>query len=98
MHCNSVRYNMCTMTLNDYLKDRHGSLTELARALGLQPAQVWQWKAGLRSVPMRYCAAIEAATAGQVTRVDLRPDDAHLIWPDLPAPQGQAAEQGVAHG
>lgn len=47
------------------------------------------------------CARIETETAGAVTRRDLRPDDAHLIWPDLaesepntppaPAEQAQAA-------
>ncbi len=29
------------------------------------------------------CTKIERATNGQVTRKDLRPDDWHLIWPEL---------------
>lgn len=29
------------------------------------------------------CVAIERATAGTVTRRDLRPHDWHLIWPEL---------------
>jgi len=32
--------------------------------------------------PMR-CVEIEKATAGQVTRRDLRPDDWDRIWPEL---------------
>jgi len=42
------------------------------------------------------CVSIERATDGAVTRRDLRPDDWHLIWPELvtadhPAPVEQAA-------
>lgn len=32
---------------------------------------------------MERCAAIEAATHGEVTRRDLRPDDWEQIWPEL---------------
>lgn len=35
-------------------------------------------------VPVAHCAAIEQATAAKVTRKDLRPDDWHVIWPELP--------------
>lgn len=31
----------------------------------------------------KICTAIEQITNGQVTRKDLRPDDWHLIWPEL---------------
>jgi DNA-binding transcriptional regulator YdaS (Cro superfamily) len=48
------------------------------------------WKAR-GSVPVEHCLAIERATEGAVTRRDLRPDDAHLIWPDIDAPQKEAA-------
>ena len=42
------------------------------------------------------CVAIERATNGAVTRRDLRPNDWHLIWPELidadhPAPVEAAA-------
>lgn len=30
-----------------------------------------------------YCTGIEIASCGKVTRQDLRPDDWHLIWPEL---------------
>ncbi len=29
------------------------------------------------------CSLVEMASNGQVTRQDLRPDDWHLIWPEL---------------
>lgn len=29
------------------------------------------------------CARIEAVSNGAVTRMDLRPDDGHVIWPEL---------------
>lgn len=31
----------------------------------------------------QYCVSIEKNSNGQVTRKDLRPDDWHLIWPEL---------------
>lgn len=64
-----------------------GNQSALARALGVSPQAVNQW---LKSkVPAERVLDIEAATSGQVTRHDLRPD----IYPlDDPAPkQGRAA-------
>lgn len=60
-----------------------GSQAALARRLGVTPAAVAQWLKGLRPVPPKQCVTIERATAGRVTRRDLRPDDWHLIWPEL---------------
>ena len=37
---------------------------------------------------MDRCTAIEQATAGAVRRWDLRPDDWHLIWPELIGAKG----------
>lgn len=68
-----------------------GSQLALAVAIGAAPAQVSQWVNGIRPVPAHYCLAIERATQGAVTRQDLRPDDAHLIWPDIKAPKRKAA-------
>ncbi|MGL4640598.1 MAG: transcriptional regulator [Shewanella sp.] len=73
------------MNLIDYLKEE-GAQASLASVLQKSPAQVWQWKEGIRPVPIDLCAQIEKATDGQVTRQELRPDDFWLIWPDLPAP------------
>ena len=55
----------------------------LAAKLGVPPALVSQWRTGARPVPIDRCPAIERATNGAVTRRDLRPDDWHLIWPEL---------------
>lgn len=38
---------------------------------------------GYRLAGEKLCVAIEKATAGQVARRDLRPDDWHEIWPEL---------------
>ena len=63
-----------------------GGLAALARAIQRPTAEVWQWKTGRRPVPAARCMAVEDATAGIVTRKELRPKDWHLYWPDLPAP------------
>ena len=70
------------MNLIAYL-DAHGSSIRLAKALGVAPAIISQWKCGVRPVPIEKCSAIEQATNGDVTRQDLRPEDWHLIWPEL---------------
>lgn len=83
------------MTLNEHLKNRgRGSVAELREAIGVKSdAQIRQWQHGYASrLPgPAYCVAIEKATAGAVTRRDLRPDDWHLIWPELAAPSKEAA-------
>jgi len=71
------------MKLNSYLKRDRGRASQLAVTLGLSPVLVSQWASGDRQVPVTRCAAIERATGGQVTRKDLRPQDWHLIWPEL---------------
>jgi DNA-binding transcriptional regulator YdaS (Cro superfamily) len=68
-----------------------GGQALLSRMLGVKTPTVNQWVKGFRPVPVGRCAAIERATGGAVTRRDLRPDDFHLIWPDL-------AEQEASHG
>lgn len=61
-----------------------GGQTALAKAIGVQQPHVWNWlNRSSGSVPAEHCAAIETATDGAVTRKDLRPDDWHLIWPEL---------------
>ena len=60
-----------------------GSQAGLAKAIDVAPAIVNQWRSGIRPVPVHHCHAIERATNGAVTRRDLRPDDWHLIWPEL---------------
>jgi TorA maturation chaperone TorD/DNA-binding transcriptional regulator YdaS (Cro superfamily) len=59
-----------------------GGQTQLARLLGVKQANVWHWLNKADRVPGEYVLAIEAATGGQVTRHDLRPD----LYPDAQAP------------
>lgn len=59
-----------------------GSQKALADLLGVSPKAVWAW-INRGSIPPNYCAAIEKATDGKVSRNVLRPDDFHLIWPEL---------------
>lgn len=54
-----------------------GGQSALARAIGgtVKQAHVWYWlNTEGAKVPPEHCAAIEAATAGKVTRQELRPD------------------------
>ena len=77
------------MNLSEYLASP-GALTvgELRMRAGVSSdAQIRQWQHGYanRRPGPAHCLAIERATNGAVTRRDLRPDDCHLIWPDLDA-------------
>jgi len=60
-----------------------GGQSNLARLLHVTAPTVNQWVSGKRPVSTERCIAIERITDGQVTRRDLRPDDWHLIWPEL---------------
>ena len=75
---------MRAMKLSDYLASQgRGAKSRLAAQVGGHASDVSAWLAGNRPVPVHRCAAIESATGGAVTRRDLRPDDWHLIWPEL---------------
>ncbi len=73
------------MELSEYVRDR-GAQAELARLLDVPPVLVHQWAKEKRPVPPRRCIDIEIATAGQVTRRELRKSDWHKFWPELAAP------------
>lgn len=60
-----------------------GYASRLSKKLNLPQALISQWANKVRPVPVERCTAIEQATNGAVTRRDLRPDDWHLIWPEL---------------
>ena len=79
------------MTIDSTLTTRGISSSQLARQIGVSAAVVYQWRRGLRPVPIERCAAIERATEGAITRRDLRPGDWADIWPEL-------AQQEEAHG
>ena len=84
------------MNLHEYLASPGArTVAQLREQIGAKSdAQVRQWQHGYanRKPGPQYCAAIERATVGAVTRKDLRPKDWHLIWPELkPATQQEAA-------
>lgn len=59
----------------------NGNAAKLARAVGVPPAMVSQWKTGVRSTSEEKCPLIESATEGSVTVEELRPD---LPWHRIP--------------
>jgi DNA-binding transcriptional regulator YdaS (Cro superfamily) len=75
------------MNLNEYLNSPGAlSVKELREAIGVQSdAQIRQWQHGYagRMPDAANAAAIEKATDRRVMRWDLRPNDWHLIWPEL---------------
>jgi len=82
------------MNLSDYLRQKGAlPISKLREMIGAKSDnQIRQWQHGYGGRipgPLYAAAAIERATDGAVRRQDLRPDDWHLIWPEL-------AEQEVA--
>ena len=71
-----------------------GGVGALAEKIGIAPSAISNWRARGTIPAPTYCLAIERATNGVVTRRDLRPDDFHLIWPDL-SDQAQPVAQEV---
>lgn len=75
------------------------SVKQLAASIGINgEAQLRQWQHGYanRRPGPEYCVAIERATDGQVRRWDLRPDDWHLIWPELIGAEGAPTVEAKA--
>ena len=58
-----------------------GGLAKLAGLLGESVQTVSNWRS--RGIPLVKCSLIEAASNGAITRRDMRPDDWHLVWPEL---------------
>lgn len=86
------------MGLDDYLKSGAGlTVAQLRQAIGAKSdAQIRQWQHGYadRLPNPVYCVAVERVTEGAVTRRDLRPNDWHLIWPELA--EATSAGEGAA--
>jgi DNA-binding transcriptional regulator YdaS (Cro superfamily) len=59
---------------------------ELAAASGTTRGHLQNIVYGLRACSPELASMLERATGGVVTRRDLRPDDWHLIWPELAEP------------
>lgn len=97
------------MQLNTWLKAQPGRIARLARAIGCTPSFISQIRAGpgasRRPVPAALCPRIEVETSFEVRRWEMRPDDWHLIWPELVGTEGapstptERVEQGSpGHG
>jgi len=80
------------MNLIEAAIDAAGGPSKVARELGVTVQAVCFWRDGKRSMPPEWYATLERMGGGVVTRKDLRPDDWHLIWPELAEPK---TEQGA---
>lgn len=74
----------------------------IAAKCGVVDAYLYQIFTRRKMAGAALCVAIERATGGRISRKHLRPEDWHLIWPEIaPAcgPQSTTASagQGVAH-
>jgi len=76
------------MNLADYIKSERGRGVALAAALDISASYLSQLAAADANVSPARCVEIERATAGDVRRWHLRPDDWHLIWPELIGSKG----------
>lgn len=91
---------MWDMQLSQWLSQAHGRGAALAAHLKVPSSFVSKMASGEKSIPVPHMAPIEAFTAGAVPRKEMRPDDWHLIWPELadttPAPTATVAGEGAA--
>jgi DNA-binding transcriptional regulator YdaS (Cro superfamily) len=81
------------MNLSTYLAADRGRQSALCKAIRVHAPDVSRWAKGERPIPLQHCASIEKTTGGAVRRWDLRPDDWHLIWPELIGLPGAPAVQ-----
>lgn len=77
------------MLLNEYINAQRGNATALADKIGVSLSYLSQLAAidpekRAALSPIR-AVQIEEATDRLVTRQEMRPDDWHLIWPELRA-------------
>lgn len=87
---------MAVMKLREHLKHIHRVEREaMAIRCGTTLGHLTNVSYGYKECGPALAVAIEQDTAGAVTRKDLRPNDWHLIWPELAA---QPKEGEVAHG
>ena len=87
---------MRSMDLKHYLKSVAGATRLLAGGLCVSDAYLRQMASGIRPISPERCVVIERLTAGQVSRMDLKPGSWAQIWPELASTQcPQPAVQGV---
>lgn len=60
-----------------------GGRTDFAQNVGSSVGHLTNVAYGYRPCSPVLCVQIEAAASGAVMRWELRPDDWHLIWPEL---------------
>jgi len=63
--------------------DACGGTAKLAALMGESVQTVSNWRD--RGIPVAKCAQMEVVTGGAVTRIEMRPNDWHRIWPELAA-------------
>lgn len=56
---------------------------ELAQALGINEQFLYQCLSGRRAMNPKQAVSVELATEGRLSRRMVRPNDWHLIWPEL---------------
>jgi len=62
------------MDIRTFIEAEHISQEQFGKLVGVSQGLVWQWISGKTTVTAERALQIERATAGQVTRHDLRPD------------------------
>lgn len=82
------------MKLIEYLQVERGRAARVASAIKLAAAYVSQIANEVRPIPIDKVPAMEVACEFAVRRWDLRPNDWHLIWPELIGTDG-APDPGV---
>lgn len=82
---------LMSMKLKTYIDEQPGSASAFAKSIGVSPAYLYQMTNGIRPVPVQLVATIKRVTGGAVAEQDLRPDDWHLIWPELAATELKVA-------
>ncbi|KWE77250.1 XRE family transcriptional regulator [Burkholderia ubonensis] len=72
------------MNLKEFIStSERGTAKRLAAFLGVSPSYLSQMASGESAISEKRCVQIESFTAGKLSRRVLRPDDWHLIWPEL---------------
>lgn len=85
-----------SVTLQEFFAATPGAQAALAKAIGAHAPDLSRWASGGRPVPVPRCVPIERYTAGRVPRWKLRPQDWHLIWPELVGAVGAPPVEAVA--
>lgn len=76
------------MDLKTYIQAERGRATKLAAALEIPASFLSQMASGERAITEKRAALIEVHTDGQVRRWESRPNDWHVIWPELKGSEG----------